>query len=468
MKKKHLSKVCALVCMLGFSSVANGATPAYVNSPGAFADVPTGHWSYSAVNKLAVEGIVDGDGKGNFAGNRTLTRYEMAQIVAKAMVRSDKANTETKELIEKLANEYNTELVNLGARVAKTEEAIERFTFHGDLRARYRNLQYDRGSDDGDKDIRFRLFPNIKVNGKWSIGGEIAAAENWRSSNDENDMNSLKLKQIYAQGPLGETGANLTLGKFVYWAGGGPGERTWSPMGNTLNLGMNAVLVTGAKFSFGKELKTDVLYGRANTKYPLYVDYNYVNPGDAGFNGEDITVYGLATRWAPTSKLDFQVNYHGFKANSDVFGNAFNAANDELRLAEVGGMYQFAKDWRLTALAVRSDADEQNNAYKAELRYKQADLAKAGTWALFGTYINVEADSIWRSDDPGTAIWVRPSMLKNAAGSNLGVKGWSFETAYVPSPGTLLRAAYGQYKATTGTAIQGDTDMFQVQYEMFF
>ena len=468
MKKNHLSKVCALVCMLGFSSVANAATQAYVNTPGAFADVPAGHWSYSAVSKLAAEGIVDGDGNGNFAGNKTLTRYEMAVIVAKAMAHSDQANEQTKELIGKLANEYNLELVNLGARVAKTEQAIERFTFHGDVRARYRNYQYDHGHDDGEKDIRFRLFPTVKVNDKWIVSGELAAADDWRSSSDTNDANSVKLRQLYTQGPLGDTGINLQLGKFVYWAGGGPEERTWSPMGNTLNLGMNAVCMKGAKFSFGEKLRTDVVYGRANTDFPQYVDYNYVNPGNAGFKGKDVTVYGIATRWSPTNNLDFQVNYHGFESDSDVFGNAFNDPTDKLRLAEIGGMYQMSKDWRLTALASHSDADEETNAYKAELRYKKADLSKAGSWALFGSYINVEANSIWRADDPGEAIWISPSTFKDTAGNNLGVKGWSFEAAYVPSPNTVLRATYGQFESATGKAVQGDTDLFQLQYQMYF
>jgi len=467
MKKKHLSKACVLALLLGFSTVASAATPSYVNTPGAFADVPTGHWSYSAVNKLVAEGIVDGDGMGNFGGNRTLTRYEMAQVVAKAMNRSDKANEETKALIEKLANEYTTELVNLGARVAKNEKAIDRVTFHGDMRVRYRNMQYDNSDDDGDKDIRFRLFPVIKVSDSWTFGGEIAGADNWRSS-DDNDINDFKMMQAYAQGPVGNTGVNLTLGRFVTWAGGGPGERTFSPAGNTLNLGMTAVGIKGVKMSFGKELRTDVVYGRAITEYPQNSCYNFKNPGVTNPFGDDITVYGAATRWSPTNNLDFQVNYHDFKSDEKVFGNAFNAANDELRITEVGGMYQFAKEWRLTALAARSDADSQNNAYKVEMRYKNADLGKAGSWALFGTYLNIETNSIWRCADPGDTIWISPSTFKNTAGDNLGAEGWSVEADYVPSANTLLRVVYGQYEAATGTATQGDSDMFHVQYEMFF
>jgi hypothetical protein len=336
------------------------------------------------------------------------------------------------------------------------------------MRVRYRNMGYDNSADDGDKDIRLRLFPVIKVNDSWIFGGELAGADNWRSSDDPANLNNFKVMQAYARGPVGNTGVNLTLGRFVTWAGGGPGERTWSPAGNTLNLGMNAVGIKGVKMSFGKELRTDVVYGRAVTQYPQGADYNFINPGVTNPFGDDITVYGVATRWSPTNNLDFQVNYHDFKTDDKVFGNAFNADNDELHITEVGGMYQFAKNWRFTALAARSDADSQNNAYKVEMRYKNPDLGKAGSWGLYGTYQNIEADSIWRSADPGETIWMNSCTFKNTAGDNLGAKGWSVEAAYVPGANTLLRAVYGQFKAATGTAKQGDSDLFQVQYEMFF
>ena len=131
-------------------------------------------------------------------------------------------------------------------------------------------------------------------------------------------------------------------------------------------------------------------------------------------------------------------------------------------------MYQFDENWRFTGLVSRSDADSQNRAYKAELRYKKADIGKPGSWAMFGSYVNIGANGIWRSADPSEAIWVAPSMFQDSTGQNLGVKGWSFETAYVPARNTLLRAVYGQYKEVTGTSVQGDTNIFQLQFEMFW
>ena len=114
--KKMLVIILGLVLALGISGTALAA------SANPFADVPAKHWSYDSINKLANAGIVDGYGDGTFRGDRTMTRYEMAQVVAKAMARSDKADAEMKALIDKLAVEFAAELNNLGVRVAKLEE----------------------------------------------------------------------------------------------------------------------------------------------------------------------------------------------------------------------------------------------------------------------------------------------------------------------------------------------------------
>ena len=73
---------------------------AYAANP--FSDVPAGHWAYDSVAELAAAGVVDGYGDGTFGGDKLMTRYEMAQIVAKAMANG--AN------VDKLAAEFADEL----------------------------------------------------------------------------------------------------------------------------------------------------------------------------------------------------------------------------------------------------------------------------------------------------------------------------------------------------------------------
>jgi len=109
----------SLMCILALMFVLSIASSAFA---GPFADVPAKHWSYDAINQLAKAGIVDGYGDGTFKGDKTITRYEMAIIVAKSMERADKANTENKTLIEKLSKEYAQELATLGVRVTTLEK----------------------------------------------------------------------------------------------------------------------------------------------------------------------------------------------------------------------------------------------------------------------------------------------------------------------------------------------------------
>ena len=51
-------------------------------------------WAYQSVEQLAYAGIINGYPDGTFKGNKPITRYEMAQMVAKAMANQDKANAE--------------------------------------------------------------------------------------------------------------------------------------------------------------------------------------------------------------------------------------------------------------------------------------------------------------------------------------------------------------------------------------
>ena len=109
-------------------TIAMGITAsAYAANP--FSDVPAGHWAYDAVNKLAAEGVVEGYPDGTYGGDRLMTRYEMAQIVAKAMANG--AN------VDRLAAEFADELDSLGVRVANLEKKADNFKVAGNIRTHY-------------------------------------------------------------------------------------------------------------------------------------------------------------------------------------------------------------------------------------------------------------------------------------------------------------------------------------------
>lgn len=68
MMKKTVMMVAAA---MGISSLAFAANP--------FSDVPQGHWAYASFAQLSGSGILEAYPDSTFAGERTMTRYEMAQ-----------------------------------------------------------------------------------------------------------------------------------------------------------------------------------------------------------------------------------------------------------------------------------------------------------------------------------------------------------------------------------------------------
>ena len=58
-------------------SLSTGANP--------FSDVPASHWAAKSVITLATNGLEEGNGDGTFRGNRNITRYEIATLIAKLL-----------------------------------------------------------------------------------------------------------------------------------------------------------------------------------------------------------------------------------------------------------------------------------------------------------------------------------------------------------------------------------------------
>ena len=83
-----------------------------------FPDVPENHWAYEAVSRLAGNDIVQGYPDGEFHGERTMTRYEMAEIIYNALSRGAEAE-------RKLVEEFKPELQAMAASEKSTAEKAE-------------------------------------------------------------------------------------------------------------------------------------------------------------------------------------------------------------------------------------------------------------------------------------------------------------------------------------------------------
>lgn len=184
-----------LLLSMGISASAAAVNP--------FTDVPAGHWSYTAVERLAAAGIIDGYGNGSFGGDRLMTRYEMAQIVAKAMAKG--AN------VDRLATEFAEELDGLGVRVAVLEQKTDQVQIAGQIRTSY--AAYSKGAARMFKSnhsgvMRSRLF----LTGKVMIIGIIRAF--CRISRILLMIQAMKnrVSESFLEGRIGNV--RLTLGRY--------------------------------------------------------------------------------------------------------------------------------------------------------------------------------------------------------------------------------------------------------------
>ena len=216
-------------------AVAMSVTAVAAANP--FSDVPAKHWAYDSVMKLEKAGIVEGFGDGTFRGDRTMTRYEMAQIIARAMARVEKADAALKAELDKLSVEFAQELKTLGVRVTALENQTQNVKFSGDFRLRYDHTEdgypldgsgkpgdawwkdkvvvpagtkgatYRKGSTKNGQTARFRMQAEGKVNDNWTVVGRFVGNDDLRT-NDEGSS-AVKMDKLFVKGQMGSFGVRV-------------------------------------------------------------------------------------------------------------------------------------------------------------------------------------------------------------------------------------------------------------------
>lgn len=167
MKKTLVSALTTALVVGAASTTFAAANP--------FSDVPADHWAYDAVSTLAADGVIEGYGDNAFKGDKNITRYEMAQMVAKAMAKTNVGGND-KALIDKLAAEFADELNNLGVRVANLEKNADKVKFTGYVRYDYWSTRNDANSGRDDQKInnaKFRLHPDAEINDHWHVKARL-------------------------------------------------------------------------------------------------------------------------------------------------------------------------------------------------------------------------------------------------------------------------------------------------------
>ena len=379
------SLVLAMAMALGVTASAYAANP--------FSDVPAGHWAYDAVNKLAAEGVVDGYPDGTYGGDKLMTRYEMAQIVAKAMAKG--AN------VDKLAAEFADELDSLGVRVANLEKKADNVKITGEVRASYRDVDTDAAGHDGHEGLlRSRLWVNGQINEVWSYTGMF---ENNQDFGNETGDDEIDFARAYVEGRVG--GLDVVAGRY--------NEVTFS--GNILDANLDM-----ARVSYGDKVKVSALAGKAYDTADNVFDGN----GNKYTLQDDDRIY-IGSIEAALGDVDAYVAY--FKTDSSL----------EKEIWNVGASYGFG-DFTLSAEYMRGDKEHYANAGKdgwwADLAWKGAEADQPGSYGIHAGYYDQSVNAYimpttdaWYFDDgyKGWNVGVSYTFAKNIVGM---VNYWDMES----------------------------------------
>lgn len=301
-----------------------------VSAANPFTDVSTDDWAYQAVASLSDEGVIDGYPDGTFRGDKHVTRYEIAQIVARLMAKEDTLNASQKETLAKLSSQYANELKDLGVRIAELEKKRGATDLITELRVQSIDRYDDvfKGKKHNEISTRVRLNTITPVNDRVHLYGQIETIldMNGKNSYDVNRYDWNKEKE-------GKTGAaanrdgygdgDFHLNRLWTTYHFGPKQDTtnlpYGPSKNLIGIGQFPVKmgVTGYTYdgevkgvfaSFGDYLKGGRLtlaFGRATN-----INYAYTGPMMRGVKVSDIVKGKLLNELKTNKKLAQAVQLH--------------------------------------------------------------------------------------------------------------------------------------------------------------
>lgn len=360
------SLVLAMAMALGVTASAYAANP--------FSDVPAGHWAYDSINKLAAAGIIDGYGDDTFGGDKLMTRYEMAQIVAKAMAKG--AN------VDKLAAEFADELDTLGVRVAALEKKADNVKITGQIRYSY--ADYDENGFENR--LRSRIYINGQINEDWKYTGMIENNQYFDNNTGDEDT---KFQRAYIDGKIGGVDVRAGRSNLVL-----------------VNGNLYDTRYDGISASYGKDVKLTAFYGKPTNQDKAFATFASGTEGkfDSISALEYDNVYGAKID-AKIGVVDVTAGYTEFKDGKATYTQDIEAEKptttpfdiDDNKIWNVGVAFDLAKDLTLTADYMKSDIDGFTDAYKDSydldddgyivgLSYKGAKAAEVGSWGLYANY----------------------------------------------------------------------------------
>ena len=190
-----MKKILALAAVAALTA----GVSAYAANP--FSDVTPDDWAFQAVSDLSAQGVVEGYPDGSFKGERNMTRYELAQIIARLMAKEDQLNAEQQATLDKLAGEYADELANLGVRVANLEKKVGNISWSGDARMQYQHNLGETTKHEDSWNGRMRINVQGQVNDEVTVNGRFVTNMYFKNApeGEDNDDGDTTMDRINAK-----------------------------------------------------------------------------------------------------------------------------------------------------------------------------------------------------------------------------------------------------------------------------
>lgn len=341
--KHAFLKAAIAACFACAAVTASAANP--------FTDVSADDWAYQAVASLSDEGVIDGYPDGTFRGDKHVTRYEIAQIVARLMAKEDTLNASQKETLAKLSSQYANELKDLGVRIAELEKKRGATDLITELRVqsidRYDNVFKGNVQKHNEISTRVRLNTITPVNDRVHLYGQLETIldMNGKESYDVNRIDPKDKSQTKPRTGYGDGDFHLNRLWTTYHFG--PKQDTtnlpYGPSKNLIGIGQFPVKmgVTGYTYdgevkgvfaSFGDYLKGGRLtlaFGRATN-----INYAYTGPMMHGVALKKSELLSVLTKKYTEAGVNAMLHQAGV-----INGiNGFNAMSGSSQVAVLNGL----------------------------------------------------------------------------------------------------------------------------------
>lgn len=274
-----------------------------VSAANPFTDVSADDWAYQAVASLSDEGVIDGYPDGTFRGDKHVTRYEIAQIVAHLMAKEDTLNASQKETLAKLSSQYANELKDLGVRIAELEKKRGATDLITELRVQSIDRYDDvfKGKKHNEISTRVRLNTITPVNDRVHLYGQLETIldMNGKESYDVNRIDPKDKSQTKPRTGYGDGDFHLNRLWTTYHFG--PKQDTtnlpYGPSKNLIGIGQFPVKMGVTGYTYDGEVKgvfaafgdyreggrLTLAFGRATN-----INYAYTGPMMHGVKVSDI------------------------------------------------------------------------------------------------------------------------------------------------------------------------------------